>query len=116
MENNEKTMADYATEAFHTGSDKFGETPTGTGKLYYNTMKMFGGQDPHYTMTVMLVQSDGHTCTSGIGFYVREIISKSGPVIRTKVLKPCSGHMLSWTIEITPEIQKELDGAEHIDC
>jgi hypothetical protein len=101
---NKKTMADYAIEAFHRGSDKFGETPTGTGKLYYNTMKFFGGQNPHYTMTVMLVQADGHPCTSGIGFYKKR-----------NSLVPCSGHMLSWSIEITPEIQAELDNAQKID-
>jgi len=38
MEAKEKTMSDYAIEAFHTGSDKFGETPTGTSELYYNTV------------------------------------------------------------------------------
>lgn len=101
---NKKTMADYAIEAFHTGSDKFGETPTGTSQLYYNTMKLFGGEDAHYVMNVRLVQADGHPCTSGIGFY------KKG-----NILKPCSGHMLPWSIEITPEIQAELDAALHVD-
>ena len=88
-----KTMAEYAIKAFNDGSDKFGETVTGTCELYYNTMKRFGGQDPHYTMTVQLVEKDGHPCTSGIGFY------RMG-----EVLIPCSGHMLKWSIEITPEI------------
>ena len=98
------TLADYAIKAFHTGSDKFGETPTGTCELYYNTMKLFGGQDPHYTMTVILKQADGHPCTSSIGFYKKN-----------NILIPCSGHMLPWTIDITPEIQKELNDAINIE-
>lgn len=100
------TIKDYAIKAFNEGSDNFGETVTGdVGPLRYNTMAMFGGENPHYAITVHLRETPTHTSTSGIGFY------QSG-----KTLKPCSGHMLPWTIDITPEIQAELDMAENVDC
>lgn len=102
------TIKEFAIKAFNEGSDKFGETVTGSGELFYNTMKTFGGKNPYYTMNLTLVQSDGHKCSSGIGFYIKENING-------QILKACSGHMLPWTIEITPEIQAELDAAEHID-
>lgn len=89
-----KQLSEYAIKAFKEGSDIFGESVTGTRELRYNSLMKY------WAMTVLLVQKDEHKCTSGIGFYL-----KNG------VLKACSGHMLPWTIEITPEIQSELDSA-----
>jgi hypothetical protein len=91
-----KTLAEYAVKAFNTGSDKFGESVTGTRELYYDTFQ----PTPYWTMTVLLVQKDGHPCTSGIGFY------RKGDTLNV-----CSGHMLPWTIDITPEIELELNTA-----
>ena len=94
-------MSHYAIRAFNTGTDNYGETVTGTGQLEYHT---YDKTNPHWVMTVLLVQKDGHECTSGIGFYKRGT-----------VLKPCSGKILRWEIEITPEIQEELDNAVHCE-
>lgn len=99
------TIKDYAIKAFREGSDNFGETVTGeVCELKYNTMKAFGGKNPHYVMIVMLKEPSGPSSTSGIGFY--KVDGK---------LRPCSGHMLPWSIDITPEIQSELDKAPHED-
>jgi hypothetical protein len=98
------TMKEYAIKAFHTGSDKCGESVTGTCDLYYNTDNP---KDPYYSMTVQLVQDDGHPCTSGIGFYYN-IDSIGVPSLR-----PCSGHMLYWVIPITDEIAEEMRVALH---
>lgn len=102
------SLKDYAIKAFREGSDNYGESVTGTHNLYHNTMKAFAGQNQHYAMTVLLRQSDGHPCTSSIGFYEKNVSGK-------KVLQPCSGHLLPWTIDITSEIQSELDSAVKVD-
>jgi len=92
-----ETLAEYAVKAFKEGSDIFGESVTGTCELNYNT----DIEEQHYwDMTVLLVQKDGHKCTSGIGFY------RKG-----NILKVCSGHILPWNIEITEDIEKELNDA-----
>lgn len=103
-------IKEYAIKAFNEGSDNFGETVTGeVGPLRYNTMQLFGGKDPHYVITVHLRETPTHTSTSGIGFYV---VNCNG----IAKLRPCSGHMLNWTIEITDEIDAELKLAEYVDC
>jgi hypothetical protein len=101
-----KTLAEIATEAFHQGSDKFGESVTGVQEelKYSETCK-------YYSKTVFLVQKDGHKCTSGIGFYpyiVKEA-DLFGPTV--KKMDVCSGHIVFRGIEITPELQAELDKA-----
>jgi hypothetical protein len=102
-----KTLADYAIKAFNEGSDYFKEKVIGTCELEHRT---YDKSNPHYTMTVLLEQEDGHKCTSGIGFYPYSLPNDS-----RKLLRACSGHMLPWVIEITPEIQSELDKAIHIE-
>lgn len=92
------TLKDYAIKAFQEGSDNYGETVVGTRDLYFNT-----GGIPHYAMTVLLKEPSGHPCTSGIGFYPME----NNP----NQLKVVSGHRLPWVVDITPEIQAELDAA-----
>jgi hypothetical protein len=103
-------MQAYAIKAFKEGSDNFKEKIVGVKPtIEYNTMKAFGGKDPHYTMVVFLEEDKGHQSTSGIGFYPKNVNGV------TK-LQPCSGHMLPWYVDITPEIQAELDKAVHTDC
>lgn len=102
------SLKDYAIKAFREGSDNYRESIIGTQELHRNTMKSFAGQNQHYTMTVLLRQSDGHPCTSSIGFYEKNVSGK-------KVLQPCSGHLLPWTIDVTSEIQTELDSAIKVD-
>jgi hypothetical protein len=48
----------------------------------------------------MLVQPDGHHCTSGIGFYVKD-----------NVMDICSGHIV-FSVPVTNKIQEELNQAE----
>jgi hypothetical protein len=95
----EKTLKDFAIRAFNEGSDNFGETVLGTvGELSYSKVCKY------YSMTVHLSEPRGLS-TSGIGFY---------PVYDdpyNNKLKVCSGHMLDWQIEITPEIREELNNA-----
>lgn len=92
-----KTLAEIAVAAFHEGSDKFGETVTGVCEdLTYSTSCNY------YSKVVQLVQKDGHHCTSGIGFYVDD---------NKRTMHVCSGHIVFRGIEITPELQAELDKA-----
>lgn len=89
-----KVLNEIAVEAFKKGSDNFGESVTGVSdKLEFSTMMKY------YSKTVFLVQSDGHECTSGIGFYIKE----NGKMYVQ------SGHRVFDDIDITPEIQSELD-------
>jgi len=104
-----KNLSEIAIKAFNQGSDNFGERPTGkvtslTHELPNPKAWRWGDPNPnthkYYSCTVHLVQSDGHQCTSGVGFYV-----KGG------VMEVCSGHIV-FTIPVTAEIQEELDSAE----
>jgi hypothetical protein len=103
-----KNLSEIAIKAFKQGSDNYGETPTGEvrplrktvyreGTIFFDTE--FVGWD-HYSCTVMLVQPDGHPCTSGIGFYVKD-----------GQMQVCSGHIV-FTLPVTDELQAELDSAE----
>jgi len=101
-----KTLADIAIEAFHQGSDKFGESVTGVQEeLTYSEAAGY------YSKTVFLKQKDGHPCTSGIGFYPYEVKSADlfGPTV--KKMDVCSGHFVFKGLEITPELQAEFDKA-----
>jgi hypothetical protein len=103
-----KNLSTIAIKAFNQGSDNFGETPTGEvtslrktvykeGTIFIDTN--YVGWD-HYSCTVMLVQPDGHHCTSGIGFYVKD-----------NVMDICSGHIV-FSVPVTNKIQEELNQAE----
>jgi hypothetical protein len=93
-------LKQYAIKAFSEGTDNFGERITGeTSELMYDDL----GQK-YFHMTVFLLEGKdwSHHSTSGIGFY---------PNAEWTELRVCSGHMLPWTIEITPEIRKMMDQA-----
>jgi hypothetical protein len=103
-----KNVSEIAINAFKQGSDNYGETPTGEvrplrktvyreGTIFLDTQHV--GWD-HYSCTVILVQPDGHKCTSGIGFYVKD-----------GQMQVCSGHIV-FTLPVTDELQAELDTAE----
>jgi hypothetical protein len=103
-----KNLSEIAINAFKQGSDNYGEKPTGEVRplrktvysentIFFDTQ--FVGWD-HYSCTVMLVQPDGHPCTSGIGFYVKD-----------GQMQVCSGHIV-FTLPVTDELQAELDTAE----
>ena len=101
-----KTLAEIAIKAFHQGSDKFGETVIGVREeLNYSQ------SCDHYSKVVLLVQDDGHKCTSGIGFYPYEVKGADlfGP--RVMHMDVCSGHVVFRGIVVTPELQAELDQA-----
>ena len=72
-----------------------GEIVTGVSdELTYN--ETVGG----YSKTVYLEQTDGHSCTSGIGFYIKGEqlqVYSSGEVIR---------------VDLTESLRKELDTAK----
>ena len=89
-----KTLNEIAVEAFKKGTDNFGETVTSVSDVleFSTTVK-------YYTKVVRLVQPDGHECTSGIGFYIKP----NGKMFVQ------SGHRVFDNLEITPEIQAELD-------
>jgi hypothetical protein len=104
-----KRLTEIAIKAFNEGSDNFGETPTGEiGMLMHEPYRddafYFGEPSPkthlYYSLTIILKDSSGNECTSGVGFYV-----KGG------VMSVCSGHIV-FTVDVTPEIQNELDTAE----
>ena len=104
-----KNLSEIAIKAFNEGSDNYGEVPTGnvsglTHEILSENWEVFGEPNPkshkHYHCAVELVQSDGHHCTSGIGFYVKD-----------GVIDVCSGHIV-FSIPVTDEIQAELDMAE----
>ena len=114
-----KNLSEIAINAFKQGSDNYGEKPTGEvrplrktvyseGTIFFDTQ--FVGWD-HYSCTVMLVQPDGHPCTSGIGFYPYQV--KEADLFGPKVMKMdvCSGHFVFKGLEITPELQEEFDKA-----
>jgi hypothetical protein len=91
-----KTLNEIAIAAFKQGTDNFGESVTGVrDELEFSSMMKY------YSKTVLLVQPDGHPCTSGIGFYVKP----NGKMFVQ------SGHRVFDDLEITPEIQSELDAA-----
>ena len=91
-----KILNEIAVQAFKMGTDNFGEAVTGVSdKLEFSKMVKY------YSKTVFLVQPDGHPCTSGIGFYIK-------PNGKMYVQ---SGHRVIDDLEITPEIQAELDEA-----
>lgn len=103
-----KNLSEIAIKAFNQGSDNFGEVPTGkvselTREVLNDSAVCFGRPNPkshnYYHCSVELVQSDGSTCTSGIGFYVKD-----------GVMDVCSGHIV-FSIPVTDEIQAELDMA-----
>jgi len=100
------TLKEIAIEALRQGSDYFGETITGeTSKLNYNTpmdIDLNTGRvaSPYYDMTVFLLEANNRKSTAGIGFYPTGF----------KQLKVVSGHEV-FTINITSEIQAELDNA-----
>lgn len=108
-----KHLSKIAIKAFEQGSDNYGETPTGeVGTLMHTPFKpstkrfefpVMGNTHKYYSCTVFLVQSDGHPCTSGIGFYVKD-----------KVMEVVSGHIV-FTLPVTDEIQEELDKAEIVE-
>ena len=101
------TLGEIAIEAFKRGSDNFGETVTGVsdwtshtidreGTIYFGTPN--NRTHKFYSKTVFLVQPDGHSCTSGIGFYVKD-----------GLMDVCSGHIVFKDVPVTEEIQSELD-------
>lgn len=103
-----KNLNEIAIRAFKEGSDNFGETVTGVRDTLIHTPHREGtiyfgspNNQTHkvYTKTVLLEQPDGHPCTSGIGFYVKD-----------NVMSVCSGHIV-FTVDVTPEIQAELETA-----
>jgi len=104
-----KTLSEIAIEAFKQGSDNFGETVTGVSDWTYHTPHREGtiyfgapNNQTHkfYSKTVLLSQSDGHSCTSGVGFYVKD-----------NVMCVCSGHIVFEDIPVTEELQSELDNS-----
>lgn len=101
-----KNLSEIAIEAFNQGSDNFGEVPTGIVKsLVYEIPNdnaiHFGSPNPkshkYYSCTVML---DEGTCTSGVGFYVKD-----------GVMDVCSGHIV-FSMPVTDELEKEFAMAE----
>lgn len=103
-----KNLSEIAIRAFKEGSDNYGETVTGVSETLIHTPHRKGNVyfgEPNnlthkvYEMVVRLEQPDGHPCTSGIGFYVKD-----------NVMSVCSGHIV-FTVDLTPEIQAELDTA-----
>ena len=107
-----ENLSKIAIKAFEQGSDNYGETATGeVGMLMHRpfnpstTYFEFPKVKTHkyYFCTVFLVQSDGHPCTSGNGFYVKD-----------KVMEVVSGHAV-FTLPVTDEIQEELDEATVVD-
>lgn len=102
-----KTLSEIAIEAFKKGSDNFGETVTGVshwtshtphreGTIYFGSPN--NQTHKFYSKTVFLTQPDGYSCTSGIGFYIKD-----------GVMSVCSGHIVFDNILVTEEIQSELD-------
>lgn len=96
----------FVVAAFMKGSDYFEETVLENGPLT-KQVRVFLETKPlkttYYTMSLKLIQPDGHPCTSSIGLYY----TKDG-----KGLTACSGHMMEDVLEITPDIQELLDNAE----
>lgn len=103
-----KNLKEIAIRAFKEGSDNYGENVKGVsdtltyhphkeGAIYYGSPN----QQTHkkYSITVLLEEPSGHPCTSGIGFYIKD-----------NVISVCSGHIV-FDVELTPEIQAELDTA-----
>lgn len=95
-----KTLNELAIYGFEKGADNFGEKVTGVSdELTYN--KMIKG----YSKTVFLEQAeDQHPCTSGIGFYL----------VGDNMLNVYSSKEVT-RVEITPEIQAELDKATIVE-
>ena len=106
-----KILSEIAIKAFNQGSDNFGETVTGEVKSLckreYREGTIFIDADyadwDNYYCTVMLLDN-GHSCGSGIGFYVKD-----------NVMDVCSGHIV-FSIPVTDEIKKELEQAEITLC
>ena len=105
--NTMKTLSEIAIEAFKKGSDNFGESVIGVSNEIYHTpdregVTYFGTPNNRthkfYSKIVLLVQPDGHSCTSGIGFYIKD-----------GLMDVCSGHMVFNNIPVTEEIQSELN-------
>jgi hypothetical protein len=94
-------LLEYAIKAFNEGDDNYGEIPTGEMSSF-GYSELLGG----YMMHIILVEFAGtekeHLCGSSIGFYTRK---------DNTLLEVVSGCKLPWYIEITPEIQAELDTA-----
>ena len=86
-----KNILDIAIKAFNEGSDCFGETPTRT-VMSWTFSKLLES----HQLSIVLANGKG---TAGIGFY------KSGDKLRV-----ISGHEV-FMVDITPEIQEELDEA-----
>jgi len=104
-----ENLSKIAIRAFNEGSDNFGEIPTGSvnglvHEILGDSAVCFGKPNPkshnYYHCSVELVQPNGNTCTSGVGFYVKD-----------GVMDVCSGHIV-FSIPVTDEIQAELDMAE----
>lgn len=92
------TLKEFALKALLEGSDYFGEKIQDEQPVpleYDPTFNM-------YHQTILLMEENNHSSTSGIGFYPNH-----------GELTVCSGHVLPWTIKITPEIQDELDKASY---
>ena len=107
-----KRLSEIAIKAFNEGSDNFGEVPTGVVnnllKEVYNENAIYLGSPSakthdSYSVCVMLKDSQGRDCTSGVGFYVKN-----------DKIEVCSGHIV-FTVDMTPEIQAELNQAEVIN-
>lgn len=85
-----------AIMGFLFGGDNFGEEVIGIrDELEYDEIQK------GYSMTVLLRESDSHTSTSGIGFYLRG----------NKVMVYSSGEVI--TVGLTDEITKIFDKAKN---
>ena len=59
-------LQELAIIGFKFGDDNYGEKIVGvSSEIKYNKIS------DHYSITVFLEQTDGHPCTSGIGFYLK---------------------------------------------
>ena len=90
-----KTFTELAIYGFIHGGDNYGEIITGVS-TQLNTMS---GERNGFTKTVLLMEKDGHPCTSGIGFYL-ENGGKDVMVFSSKRVI---------TVPLTPQMQMEIN-------
>ena len=111
-----KTLAQAVMASFKEGSDYFGEKIIGVSDelrkevLSEDTRKNTTWFGPYgtpsnkthefYSKCILLENSDGSPCQSGVGIYVKD-----------GMMSLCSGHFTHLNLKISPEIKKELETA-----